>query len=463
YKGKGMITAAKIFSTLGNSQSLVPLAVKDCANGAGMTAASSVTSKDEGVDRFIDEFGSEVIWLGGIPLYKKITDKTLFKIAKLDADYDVRNLKNNDIYEKTKEWAPDKKVKEGIEEIGANKKLFKNLNVVKFVASTLLALGTYNVMTDLKQQYTRKKIKKKLLKQEEEKSIILMNTQGDSYHKTTDLNFQNLSKIRSKKDKNTNNSTNPNFTGLYSVMLDPVKNMCVLDVGITSERLAKSRSPQEFAGYAIKEAGFLAFMYYLGQKVQSHFENVADKKHNKSIALDARVLENETFEQAFADRSIEKSLNLFPKNASDVELYDFVNKTPENMVVDAAKQSDIIQTYKKSGKWYQIFKKSVDTGKIDTRKYINLDDIRNTHSNISKLYEQYNQSGETIEEFFKSVRKLKRGSIVKNIGSTIFALGVVLPSIMLADRFLKPENKEFAVEKELKEQIRKEKSQPKIA
>ena len=73
--------AAKIFSTLGNSQSLIPLAIKDSANATGMTVASSITSKDEGKDRFIDEFGTEAIWLGAIPLYKKIIDKTLFKAA----------------------------------------------------------------------------------------------------------------------------------------------------------------------------------------------------------------------------------------------------------------------------------------------------------------------------------------------------------------------------------------------
>ena len=83
--------------------------------------------------------------------------------------------------------------------------------------------------------------------------------------------------------------------------------------------------------------------------------------------------------------------------------------------------------------------------------------VRQTHSNIAKLYEQFNQSGQTVDEFFHDVRKLKRGSIMKNMGSTIFALGVFLPSIMLADRLLKPNNKEFAVEKDIKEQIKKEK------
>ena len=110
-----MAIVGKIFSTLGNSQSLVPLAIKDCANGAGATAASAVTSKDEAKDRFMDEFGSEAIWLGGIPLFKTLTDKTLFKTLNYDSKYDVRNLANKDIYKKTIEYAPTKEIKQNQE------------------------------------------------------------------------------------------------------------------------------------------------------------------------------------------------------------------------------------------------------------------------------------------------------------------------------------------------------------
>ena len=452
-----MVIAAKIFSVLGNSQSLVPLAVKDTVNCAGMTAASSITSKDEGRDRLIDEVGTEAIWLGGIPLSKKIVDNTLFKVARLDAKYDVRNLNNKDIFEKTKEYAPTEKIQKSIEKIEKNQKTFKNLNVAKFVAATLMALGMYNVMTDMKQKYTHNRIKTKLLKQQEKESIEKMSQNNAVSDSVKDLNFQNVSKIRNENKNNSGKSLS--FNGIYGVMLDPVKNMMVLDGGITTERLGKSRSPQEFMGYAIKEGGFLFFMYVLGQKIQNHFEKVADTKHNKNIGLDARVLENEAFKESFANKSIEQSLKAFDSSKSDLELYEFLHKNPENMVVDVAKQSDIIQTYKEPKKWYQIFTKPKDTGKIDTRKYIDLNEVRNTHKNMSKLYQQFNESGQTVDEFFKGVRKLKRGSVIKNMASTVLALGIILPGIMLADRLLKPNNKEFAVEKEIKAMLEKEKEQ----
>ena len=318
--------------------------------------------------------------------------------------------------------------------------------MAKFVAATTLALGTYNVMTDMKQKYTHNKIKTKLLKQEELKTKAAMNYSAAK--EKHDLKHKSLASFK----HNPQNST-LSFKGGFDVMLDPVKNMMVLDAGITGERLGKSRSPQEFMGYAIKEGGFLFFMYVLGQKIQNHFENSADKKHNKNIGLDARVLESEQLKKSFEDKSIEKSLSGFNQKMTDVELYEYLHKNPDNLVVKAAKESDIIQTLKSPKKWYQIFNKAEDTGKIDTRKYINLNEVRDTHKNMAKLYKQFNESGQSIDDFFKGVRKLKRGSIIKNMASTIFALGIVLPSIMLADRFLKPNNKEFAVEKEIKEQI----------
>uniref|UniRef100_UPI004025DF8B hypothetical protein n=1 Tax=Candidatus Stercorousia sp. TaxID=3048886 RepID=UPI004025DF8B len=64
------ITAGTIYSTLGNNNSLVPMAIKDIANSTGLTAGSYITGdKLEGKDRFLDEFGTLSIWLIGIPVY----------------------------------------------------------------------------------------------------------------------------------------------------------------------------------------------------------------------------------------------------------------------------------------------------------------------------------------------------------------------------------------------------------
>ncbi len=416
------INIAKIYSTLGNPNSLVPLAVKDASSCIGMTAGSYATGKEEGVDRFIDEFGTEALWLGGIPAYKWIFDKTIFKSCKLDAKIDPRNFKDMEIYQKAKEYAPTQEIKDNLIKAEKNSKLFKKLAMGKFAVSTVLAAATYFGLTRLKQKYTENKIRKNLIKEYNEK-------------KKHDLNKQ----------------SNPSFKGLGKAVeelaFSPVKNMYLMDGFITTERLTDSRSPQEFVGYAIKEGSCLCFLYYAGGKIQELMEKAAKKKHDKSITLDSRVIESEELKKVFENSSIEKSLAEFNKaNTSNISLYEFLHKNPENQIVKFAKQSDLIKTFEK-------------TDKIDTRAFIDLKDIEGLKDNVNELYEQYKRAlakGENSDKFFDGVRKLKRSSIRTNIASCILALGVLTPAAMLIKRLTDKGGSEFQTKKEIKEQLIKE-------
>ena len=44
----------------------------------------------------------------------EIFDKTVFKAIGLDSKFDARNLKDKDIFEKTKKYAPTQEIKENI-------------------------------------------------------------------------------------------------------------------------------------------------------------------------------------------------------------------------------------------------------------------------------------------------------------------------------------------------------------
>lgn len=422
-----MINAAKIYSTLGNPNSLVPLGVKDVSSCLGMTAGSYATGKEEGFDRFIDEFGTEALWLGGIPAFKWLFDKTVFKSFGLDSKIDPRNLKNMDLFEKIKEHAPDEDVKKNLEKAKTNKRLFKNLAATKFVVSTVMAALTYVGMTRLKQYYTEQKIRKNLIKE-----------------------YNNSQKEKNNQPKD-NNSSNPSFKGIGKVVeefaFSPVKNMYIMDGFITTERLSDSRSSQEFVGYAIKEGSCLCFLYYAGGKIQEWMEKNANQKYNKSITLDSRVLEDDNFKQSFVDGSIEKSIKEFKKaNSSDINLYEFLHKNPDNKIVQIAKQSDVIKTYK-------------NTNKIDTRAFIDLKEVENVNKQVSELYGQFQSSlakGEGYDSFFNGVRKLKRKSIVNSLGACILALGVITPAIMLIKRLTDKSGSEFQTKKDIKEQLIKE-------
>ena len=419
---------------MGNPNSLVPLAVKDFSATGGMTAGSFVTGTEEGQDRFIDEMGTEVIWLFGIPGFKWLFDKTVFKALKMDSKFDVRNLENKDVFEKIKKYAPTAEIKQNLLKIGKNQGTFKKAAMAKFIVSTALTVGSYIGLTKGKQAYTEHKIRKNLIEE------------------------YNSKKQNQVIDKNTNN---PAFKGIGSAVkslaFSPVKNMWILDGCITGERLKDSRSTQEFIGYGIKEASTLCFMYYAGGKIQEYFEKRANNKYNKSIGLDARVLEDGSVKKVFDDGSITKSLEEFKlANKSDAALYNFLHQNPENEIVKVAKKSDIISMYKKPNKWYQIFKKKEVTDKIDTRKYIDLEEIRGVNHKLEELYKQYQKAlsdGQTSEKFFKGVKKLKRGSIIMNIGTCMFALGVLTPGIMLAKRFIRKDDVEFRTKAEVRQQL----------
>ena len=423
-----MVNVASIFSTLGNPNSLIPLAIKDTTSTTGMTVGSYITGKEEGHDRFIDEVGTEIIWLGGIPFFKWLYDVTAFKALGMDSKFDARNLKDKDVLAKIKEYAPTEDIKKGIEKITQKEGTFKKAATEKFFISTALTIASYIGLTKFKQNYTDKKIRENLIKE-----------------------YQESQALKAKEDNEKTSSSNPSFKGLGSAVeslaFSPVKNMWVLDGAITAERLKDSRTKQEFIGYAIKEASILFFMYYAGGKIQELLENYADKKHNTSIALDARVLEDGFLKGAFEDGSIAKSLEEFKAaNTSKANLYEFLHKNPDNIVVKTAKMSDIISLHK-------------ETGKIDTRKYIDLKDIEGVKDKIEKLYGQYKEAlskGKTGEEFFSKVKKLKRGSILTNIGSCMFALGVLTPAVMLLNRMAGDDNQEFETKKRIREQLIKE-------
>ncbi len=424
-----MINPAKLYSTLGNPNSLIPLGVKDISSCLGMTAGSYATGKEEGFDRFIDEFGTETLWLGGIPSLKWLYDKTVFKAFGLDAKIDPRNLKDMKMFEKVKKYAPTEEIRKNLEKAGNNKRLFKNLAAAKFFASTILAAGAYIGLTKLKQRYTDQKIRKNLIKEYQEEA-----------KKKEVENKQNVGDVKA-----------PAFKGLGKIVeefaFSPVKNMYILDGFITTERLKDSRTSQEFVGYAIKEGSVLIFLYYAGKKIQEFMENSAKKKHNKSITLDARVLESENLKKIFQNGTIEKSIKEFnAANTSNGNLYEFLHQNPENEVVKIAKQSDILTTYK-------------NTNKIDSRAFVDFDEVKGVNDKLAELYGQYKDAikkGESAEDFFNKVKKLKRNSIKMNIGACIMALGVVTPAIMLLKRMTDKSGPEFQTKKEIKEQLIKE-------
>lgn len=426
------ITASTVYSKLGDNSSLVPLAIKDVANSCGLTAASYMSGdKAEGKDRFIDEFGTQAIWLWGIPAYKKVLDSVLFKSAKLDPEVDARIIKNKDILKLAQKMAPNDAIKNSLKAVAENQGKFKALTIAKFAASTILTAGTYLGLTKFRHNYTEAKIKKDYFEK--------MKNQKMNGYNTEDIPFSaSFSHVHNSKKNNKNVA----FTGgIQDFVFDPVKNLMLVDGAITGERLTHAKNPQDFLGYVIKEGFFWAFMYFAGPTLANALEKVADKK-GTSIDLDSRVIFGKDLEKAFKGKDsgiMPKQIQEF-KNAakSDVELYKFAVK-PENknLIIKMAKDSGIITLMQ-------------DSTLVDTRKYIDLKELKGICNKAEKLFNQYKKSEKPLDEFLKSVRTLKKASIIKNIGACIGALGIIAPAIMLGLRKLNPD---YQVRKDIEKKL----------
>lgn len=426
------ITASTVYSKLGDNSSLVPLAIKDIANSCGLTAASYMSGDNaEGKDRFIDEFGTQAIWLWGIPVYKKLLDIALFKQAKLDPEVDARILKNKDILQAAKEMAPTESIKNSLKAVAENQSKFKALTVAKFAASTILTAGTYLGLTKFRHNYTESKIKKDYFEK--------MKKQQMNGYNTENIPFSSAFSHVHKQNKN---SKNVAFTGgVQDFIFDPVKNLMLVDGAITGERLTHAKNPQDFLGYVIKEGFFWAFMYFAGPTLSKALEKFADQK-GKSIDLDSRVIFGKDLEKAFNGKDsgiMPKQIQEFKKAAkSDLELYKFAVK-PENknLIIKMAKDSGIITL-------------ADGSELVDTRKYIDLKELRGICDKAEKLFTQYKKSEQPLDEFLKSVRRLKKASILKNIGACIGALGIIAPAIMLGLRKLNPD---YQVRKDIEKKL----------
>ncbi len=256
-------------------------------------------------------------------------------------------------------------------------------------------------------------------------------------------------------------------------VFSPVKNMMIVDASISGERLLKSKNKQELTGYAIKEGSFWFFMYFAGAQIKKMLEKISLKNHNIPIGLDPRVIESQELKQALLNNEIIQNMEGFPSNNKSADIYKFINENPNNLIVKMGKKSDIIKTIKVNN---GLFKKSIDTGYIDNRKYIDTDDVISLKNQLKLLYDKGQEFIQTkaltagknaeeltnpdkikiLENYLAKVKKGNRQATLKNIGACIGFLGILMPATLVAWRFLSKENKEYQVRTDIENKLKSE-------
>ena len=443
----------KIVSTLGNKESLVPIIIKDGVDSASLTYKSFKEGGSvEGTDRFIDEFGTQAIWIGGIPFYKKLIDKTAYKLAKINPEVDPRIIADKEYASWAKENAKGlmtnnkmQTVSQAIQDClkdGGNKA--KNLFKGKIIAATALTLATFFLLTKTKQKNTKntviKEIKQKMDNPFNEIPTI---SEPEIFSDIADIAKNN----ETKKNKKTQTFKGAAKSISEAIMFNPVHNMKLIDAGITTERLACSRNKTEFCEHAIKEGGFLFFIYGFGNLVEKGINKFSSKVLKKPIDLSIDVLMDEKLTEALSKgKIISDAAKLPAKDKSLTEKLNFVLNNPDNIIVQAAKKSKIVSTVRdKSG---NIF--------VDTSKYIDPKAIEELAENLTNLDKNFKISNEPVKKFLNKTKGLKVGSVMANIGISCFVLGYLIPKLVYKYREMKTGTTKFHVAEDIKKNNRKD-------
>lgn len=438
----------KVISTLGNKESLIPIMIKDGVDSASLTCKSfKEGGAVEGMDRFIDEFGTQAIWIGGIPFYKKLIDLTAYKAAKLNPAVDPRIIANGE-YAK---WATENAkgimsnsktqgVKEAITDcLKDGGKKAKGLFKGKVLAATALTLGTFFLLTKTKQNKTKHAVIRDIKEQQK--------TQSNSYSVLQAGN----SAVFAEFTKGTNNNS-PSFKGVFQkaidgIMFNPVHNMKIIDAGITTERLACSRNKTEFCEHAIKEGGFLFFIYGFGNLIENGINKFSSKVLKKPIDLGIDVLMDDKFAKALSNGSILADIAKMPaKDKSLTEKLNFIVQNPDNIVVQAAKKSKLVSVVKdKAGNQF-----------VDTSKFIDTKAIETLADNLKDIDGKFKSSGESVKKFLGKSKGLKVGSVMANIGISCLFLGYIIPKAIYAFREKKTGSTKFHVAEDIKNNSKKD-------
>lgn len=457
-----------VISELGNPLSLVPITIKDTVSCSSLTYhANNHGGKIEAIDKATDEFGTEAIWIGGIPLFKKIIDKTVYKLAKISPDVDARIIRHKEYAEWAKENAKgfiDKKagktVAEAIEDCILHSGKTKALYFGKVAIATALTAGTYLLLTKFRQKSTKERAEKEKL------------AEAEKLKKNEKLQKQEQQSSLDEHEKNV--SSNPvfqaigkkqlSFKGLGQNLVDgllfnPVHNMKLIDVTITGERLGTKRNDTEFGEFLIKEGAFFCFMYFLGNILQDGFAKVSEF-FGKPIGLDIKALMSDEVKNALSSNKIVNDIkefkNALPEEKTKEELsklskeariahenngfmktLDFIIENPDNIAVKTAKKSGVIGT----------LKNGID---VDTSKFISGKDFKKVVQDLEKLDTHFKSSGLAVEKFLKRLKGLKVGSVGFNMLTSCLVFAVAVPKLMYGYRKKKNGTTKFHVVEDIK-------------
>lgn len=461
-------------SALDTPSSLLPFFIKDAFDVTGRTVmAHQEGGKHEAREKFIEEAGTSVFWIGGIPAIRAIANR-IYK-DKIDSAIHFKRINSNGIQnyfanelkesglkkfskkdlegiefggEKLKEVA--QKLKDAGHSAINKKGFYSKFHTNVTAAAVLINLAILSFLLPKSNQLLSKNIISKETKNNKDKNDSLSFQANNQYSFDKFLgtskpnNAQKNPSFGSLKDL-VNFKQMVNFPEMAEIsQLVPVSSMLMLDWGISLSRVTITpRNKNERIENFVKEGGIIFFFYYASDIIKKGLSKIADKLKTP-ISLDYKVLNSPEFKEKLKNHKHKNEvLNFVELEENDAkselkvirmidqELKGSKETTPKeslfkNFSLQMAQKEGLIDVeYDSSlGKWIR-----------HSKKFIQTDKIIELNNNLKTFYEHgIENSGKTIspqniERIINKTKMAKIASVFANMAICCASLSFIIPKI----------------------------------
>lgn len=394
-----MIT--NIISAIGNNRSVYPLILRDC--GIEVPSKIYITRKenlkesktkanDATREKFIDEYATSALWLGGIPFVEKVYNKFI-KRKGFSPDADIKLFKENEYQgidyniKKFKDTAA-KEVAQ-LEKIKNNRALFEKIIAGKFAAAIIIPTALMGfVLPKLNFALTRK-IKEKRIEIPQKQAL----NQKPSMTAFT-------------------SGKSVSFTGNWVSAIANMKTvdkMAITDGGLTVGRVSTSRNKDEACVNAFRMIGSMILNFVTPIYIAKFLDKCANKAFGLNVNLDPLIMGDKELVNAIKENRVE-----LPKSNSAKDIFEFIDSKPQSLFSKFASEQGEI-TY-------------LENGIRDPRKYVDVKELAKFKDEFENFIKSAKESSD-ISKFVQKAKFVKGVNILSNILISSTLLAVVLPKL----------------------------------
>ena len=389
------MSLVNIISAVGNNSSVYPLIVRDCGievpTKIAMTYNQNLKDSKQMAnnalrERLIDEYGTSIVWLGGILLMNAVADWWIKKLG-YDPKVNVSLLKENERQglkyniEKFKNLAPDE-VK-AMEKVLKNKSTYQKLLAGKFVLSTEIPIAIMGYYLPKFNFALTDKLRKKqeAVKPIDQDTLIA--------------------------EKRYEMGENPSFKGLSSTLanMSTVNKMAITDGGLTIGRVGTARNKYEKMENGFKMSMMMFLNFIAPIWIAKGLDNLSGKLFNTNVNLDPMLLADKQFVKEIKDGSLQ-----IPES----NYIEYLDKNPDSKI------SKLCEKY--------CGVKYLKNRVRDPREFVDEKKIGKFLDELRKFSKEAAASG-NVDKYAKKALKVKSANILANVGISRFMLAAVLPKV----------------------------------